>query len=104
VQQDDAALGAAPPAVEALTEQEAEALLRRWIAPAPRRRDDPAEARIRDFGVPVWALIGHHLATGAGARQIADDYDLPLEAALAALRYYRSHAGAIHARLAENAA
>jgi len=78
-------------------------VLERWIAPHPRR-DDFAEVRIRDVGVPVWTLIGYQQATGADYRRLAHDYEIPDEAARAAVRYYELHRPAIDARLAENAA
>jgi len=76
----------------------------RWIALDPLR-PWPAEARIRDFGVPVWALIGHYrYATGHDVERVATDYELPLEAVEAALAYYGRHQAEIDARLAANAA
>ncbi len=67
-------------------------------------RPGPAEARLVDSGVPVWALIGHYQATGRDPAVVAADYDVPLEAVAAALAYYARHQAAIEARLEANAA
>ncbi len=67
-------------------------------------RPGPAEARLVDSGVPVWALIGHYQATGRDPAVVAADYDVPLAAVAAALAYYAQHRAAIDARLEANAA
>lgn len=64
-------------------------------------------ARLVEFGIPIWALIGH-----IGARngevddgdiiQTADDYMIPEEAVRAAVSYYREHRYAIDAFLDSN--
>ena len=50
------------------------------------------EARLKNRGVAVWALIGylHGGAEGSIAR-VAVDYDLPREAVEAAIAYYRRY-------------
>lgn len=62
------------------------------------------EARVVGFAVPVWALVGHYFGVGGQVDQVAQDYDLPKEAVLAALAYYRRHRACIDARLEANAA
>jgi uncharacterized protein (DUF433 family) len=62
----------------------------------------PADARLIGYGVPVWALIGYLSAVGHRARDVAADYDLPMEAVEAALAYYKHHQAVIDARLAAN--
>ena len=58
-----------------------------------------ANARLKEYGVAVWALIGYlHAAKGDIAR-VATDYRLPREAVEAALAYYRKHKAAIDTRL-----
>jgi uncharacterized protein (DUF433 family) len=63
-----------------------------------------ANAAVRDYGVPVWALVGHAAATGRSAAEVAADYAIPVEAAEAAIAFYRRHAVVIDARIAANAA
>ncbi len=65
----------------------------------------PAEARLRHFGVHVWAIVGYYLnAARQDISKVAADYDIPREAVDAALAYYEQHRTSIDARLAENAA
>jgi uncharacterized protein (DUF433 family) len=86
----------------ALLEQEQE-LIKRWIEQQPHR-PDPAEARLVEFGIPVWALVGYLEAVRNDVAQVADDYEVPCEAVEAALAYYRQHRQVIDARIAANAA
>ncbi|HVC35333.1 MAG TPA: DUF433 domain-containing protein [Chloroflexota bacterium] len=81
-----------------------DSLIGRYVELDPRRPWS-GEARLRDSGVPVWALVGHWLnATKGDAEAVAHDYDLPLDAVIAALAFYRRHKPLIDARLAENSA
>ena len=63
-----------------------------------------ADARLRESGVPVWALIGHLRAVENDVDRVATDYELPREAVQAALAYYRRHKALIDARLLLNTA
>jgi hypothetical protein len=78
-------------------------LIERYIETDPWHpgRDD---VRLIAYAVPVWALVGHYLAVGENPEQVAIDYDLPLEAVLAALAYYRQHKELITARMEANIA
>lgn len=67
----------------------------------PRGR---ADARLKDYGVPVWALIGQLRAIGGDLDQLARDYQVPREAVEAALAYYRHNQKYIDARLLLNSA
>lgn len=78
-------------------------LVARWIEQNPDR-PGLGEARVVGYGVPVWALVGYRLMVDGDADRIADDYDLPREAVVAALAYYRRHRAVIDARIAANAA
>jgi uncharacterized protein (DUF433 family) len=78
-----------------------EELIAEHIAPDSR---GPAEARLADHGVRVWAVIGSLRANAGDISAAAADYDLPPEAMAAALAYYDRHRAAIDARLALNAA
>ncbi len=74
-----------------------------YIEPNPHR-PGPAEAHLVDSAVPVWALIGHYQATGRDPQYVADSYEVPLDAVLAALAHYRQHQATFDARLAANTA
>ena len=63
-----------------------------------------ADARLRDYGVSVWVLIGQWRAIGGDLDQLALDYELPREAVEAALAYYRCNKEYIDARLLLNSA
>ena len=64
----------------------------------------PTEARLKDYGTAVWALIGYlKHAVGGNAKQAAADYDVPVAAVEAALAYYSRHRRAIDARILVNA-
>ncbi len=59
----------------------------------------PAGARLVEYGVPVWVLIGClHVAEGDASR-VASDYEVPCEYVEAAQAYYKRHKSAIDARL-----
>jgi uncharacterized protein (DUF433 family) len=63
-----------------------------------------ADARLRTYGVPVWALIGQLRVLDGDVDQVARDYELPREAVEAALAYYRRNKEYIDARLLLNSA
>jgi len=63
-----------------------------------------ADARLRYYGVPVWALIGQLGALDGNVDQLASDYELPREAVQAALAYYRCNKEYVDARLLLNSA
>ena len=83
------------------------------VGPDPHR-PGPARARLIAESIPVWAIIGHlgALARTAEPDMLSDeviaraaaDYDVPIEAVHAALRYYTQHRCAIGALLEANAA
>lgn len=77
-------------------------LIAKWIV-LDRRSARGDEARVVEYGVPVWALIGHLPAAQDDVVQVALDYALPVEAVRAAIAYYTCHREAIDARLALNA-
>lgn len=62
----------------------------------------PAEALLKGHWQHIWALIGVIEGTGRGAEGIAEEYGIPLEAAEAAMAYYRRHQGVIDYKLASN--
>lgn len=77
-------------------------LISRWIERNPHKPSDD-EVRIRDTGIPVWALIGNLPAVDGDLKQLASEYEIPEEAARAAFAYYQKHRAAIDVRLAQNA-
>ncbi len=80
-----------------------EALISQYVEMEPRR-PSPAEARLRDSGVPIWAVVGHYLAVDRDLYAVAHDYDISFDEVAAAVAYYRRHRQVIDARLAENSA
>lgn len=69
-----------------------------------RSPEERANARLRNYGVPVWALVGQWRAVDEDVDQVAQDYELPREAVEAALAYYRRNKKYIDARLLLNSA
>lgn len=63
----------------------------------------PDEARVKEYGVSVWAIIAHLRAVGGDAARVAEDYALPKEAVEAAIAYYHRHKDLIDARIVANA-
>ena len=62
----------------------------------------PAEARLAESGVHVWAIAGYGPLVDWDAARIAADYGISLDEAEAGLAYYRRHRDAIEARIAAN--
>lgn len=62
------------------------------------------EYRLKDRGVPIWAIIGSLTEDADNVDDVAEAYGLPREAVEAALAFYRRHHAAIDARLAQNVA
>ncbi len=81
------------------TEQE---LIARWIDRGSLDRGR-AEARLTDYGVSVWALVGALPMAGGDIDRLAEAYGLPRQAVEGALAYYRQHKALIDARLLLNA-
>ncbi len=90
----------------------AQADLRRMVDLDPVR-PGLDRARLGDYGIPVWAIIGHVLTIAGDAiddessqgviELVAEDYQIPPVAVDAGLLYYREHREAIDTRLAINA-
>jgi uncharacterized protein (DUF433 family) len=79
------------------------ALIARYVEPNPHKPGE-AEARLRDYGVSVWALVEYWYGVDFDKATVAQDYDLPPEAVDAALAYYKAHKALVDARIALNAA
>lgn len=82
-------------------ETDEDVLIARLVEPDPNT-GDPAEWRVKERGVPVWALIGGLEPDGSNADQVARDYGISLVAMAAARAYYRRHQASIEARLLAN--
>ena len=82
-------------------------LIEQYIEENPQR-PGPADARLKESGTAVWALLSYlQLAVGNKIEQAAADYGVPPEAVEAALAYYRQspeHKRVIDARISLNAA
>ena len=79
------------------------ALIQRYIEENPLQ-PGPADARLKDYGTALWALISYlDRAVDGDIEQAAVDYDVPVEAVHAALAYYRRHQAPIDARILLNA-
>ena len=76
-------------------------LIHEYIEPNPHR-PGVDEARLRGYGVAVWALIGYWLGVDGDADRVARDYDVPLSAVKAAVEYYRQYKSQIDARIEAN--
>jgi len=79
------------------------ALIAAHVEPHPAR-SGAAEWRLKERGVPVWAIIGTLLPDGSNVDQVASDYGISREAVEAARAYYRQNQALIDARLAANRA
>lgn len=80
-----------------------ERLIERYIEVDLRGRR-PEEARLREYGYAVWALMGDLLYPGRTREVVAQEYEVPLEAVDAVWNYYLRHRVALDRRLAENRA
>jgi uncharacterized protein (DUF433 family) len=79
----------------------ASALIARYIEPHPAKRGR-AFARVKEQGVPVWALIGFLAEDFSNADQVAQDYMISREAMDAAIAYYQQNKAYIDAWLLLN--
>lgn len=65
-----------------------DALIARYVEEDPSH-PGPADARLTDFGIPIWALIGYlQAAAGGDVAQAAAAYRVPVDAIRAAVAYY----------------
>jgi uncharacterized protein (DUF433 family) len=78
-----------------------EELIATYLEPSSRRRG-LAETWLKESTVPVWALIGHLPAVDYDITRLADEYDISLAEAEAALAFYERHKAVIDARIAAN--
>jgi hypothetical protein len=82
----------------AISEEEADALITKYIRRDPNHRGRDRARTGTDAGtVSVWIVISYLKA--ADIAEVADAYDVPEEAIVAAIAYYRRHRDLIDARL-----
>lgn len=62
----------------------------------------PADMRVKDHHIHVWALVGSLQNCDFNVDEVARSYDIPAEYVHAALAYYRRHSAVINGRLADN--
>lgn len=79
-----------------------EDLIARYIEPNPHR-PGLDEARLREYGVAVWAIAGYWEGYKGDADRVAKDFAVPRQAVEAAIAYYQRHKSLIDARIAANA-
>jgi uncharacterized protein (DUF433 family) len=77
-------------------------LIAKYVEPNPHR-PGADEARIRGYGISVWAIIGY-LDSGDDEElaAIARGFRIPVEVVRAAIAHYRRHKKVIDNRLAAN--
>ena len=81
-----------------------DALIAQYVEENPHR-PGPADARLKDSGVELWALISYlQRAADGDVAATAADYEVPEEAVEASLAYYRRHQRFIDGRIAVSAA
>ena len=85
------------------TPEQVDRLIEEWIEPNPQSPGS-ADVRLKEYGVPIWTLIGHLEVVNGDITQVARDYDIVGEAVDAALAYYNRHKEVIDARIAANSA
>ena len=79
-------------------------LIEREIESDPRRPGS-ANARLRESGVPVWAIVGYCVDVVKGDEPaVARAYGVSPEAVRAAMRFYDLHRAEIDARREDNRA
>ena len=76
-------------------------LIHKYIEPNPNR-PGLDEARLRDYGVAVWAIVGYWLGYNGDIDRVAREYAVPRAAVEAAVQYYRQHKPLIDARIQAN--
>ena len=76
-------------------------LIAQWIEPNPNK-PWPAEARLKGYAIPIWAIAADLRVERADLAQIAAEYIAPQEAIAAAAAYYRRHRCEIDGRLLAN--
>ncbi len=82
------------------TQSRSDALVAAYIEQNPNRFGKD-EARLKGYGVAVWAIIGYWKGAG-DLTETAEGYDVPIEAVEAVVAYYERYKALIDNRLAAN--
>lgn len=81
-----------------LSDSQAEALIAKYIRQDPNRSGrDRAQTGTEDGTVSVWIVVSYLKA--ADVSEVAHAYDVPEDAIIAAIAYYRRHRDLIDARI-----
>lgn len=80
-----------------------EALISRHIDPNPAGLG-PANARLRESEISVWLLVACMDQFGENLEDLAEDYEISEDAAMAALYFYWRHREAIDKRISHGRA
>jgi uncharacterized protein (DUF433 family) len=84
-----------------MTTDPEDALIEQFIEPDPWR-PNKADAILKGYGVPVWALAGYFQQDEPSVNQAMQDYELPEEVVRAALAFYRRYRAIIDDRVMAN--
>ena len=76
-------------------------LIAKYIEAHPGK-PDASNARLKDYGYSVWSLVYNLQGTNSNVARVASDYQIPEEAVLAALAFYRHHPAAIDLKILEH--
>ena len=76
-------------------------LIEKWIEP-DQWKAGAEDARIKTYGMNVWAIMGYLKMRDGDPVNVAEGYEIPVEAVKAAIAYYRRHKHEIDCRLARN--
>jgi len=85
----------------AITSTRDEELIKRLVEEDPHS-PGPADARVRDYFIHVWALVGDLKNYAFDAKSVSEDHRIPVDYVEAAAAYYRQHPEVIDGRLAAN--
>jgi uncharacterized protein (DUF433 family) len=94
---------ASPSSRVGVAAREEQELIERHVGPDWYGRSG-AEARLKDSGVSIWALVGYLPAVDFDPQRLAEDYNLSEEAVRAAMAFYRRNNCLLDARVAMNSA
>lgn len=84
-----------------LTAPEKQALIAEYVEQNPHRPGKD-EARLKKYGVSVWAIAEKYRVTNGNAAHVAWLYEVPIDAIEAAIAYYEQHKAIIENRIAAN--
>jgi len=85
------------------TQSRSDALVAEYIEQNPNHPGKD-EARLKTYGVSVWAIIGYWKTSNGDLADVAAGYDVPIEAVEAAVAYYNGNREIIDGRLDANLA